>query len=398
MKSDVGQRSASWPGESYRNATTPSRCTTALVQRSRRGWAFAIGLLPVVVTVTVGACGQQPCHRNVTLVVTGSSNEARAELPDEARTVLEETSLCNGSALLLAVDGDGTVRKTTVDITPRRGKEEERVTEQRRKRAKENVEKVAVAVRDVQATQPGHALLAGLSEAGRQPGDMIVAISSGIDVNNPLDLSVSGIDVSPSRVVAHLRAVNADPRLQGKTVLLAYQPVTGSQEPLTEPTRRDRDTLWSTIVKESGGDPKPIPAAGFAPPRATVPVKPVPIPEISSVGPDHWVLPGILFEPDRAVLLDPERTGRFLDGVIMRVRAQNLAVKLIGHTALDADGPNAGFELSLARAKLIANEFEARGIPRIPPESIEGVGPSRPLFQPPQDPRNRAVEIILTPQ
>jgi flagellar motor protein MotB len=376
--------------------------TTALARRSFRGGqafatALALGLLLAIGTLTAGACGQQPCHRNVTLVVTASSNEVRSQLPDETRSVLTAAALCDGSALLLAVDGDGTVRETPFDLTPRRGQEEEKVTEQRRKRAKENVEKVAMAVRDVQATKSGHALLAGLSEAGRQPGDVIVAISSGLDVNNPLDLSVSGIDVSPSRVIAHLRAVNADPRLQGKTVLLALTPVAGTQEPLTEPARRLRETLWSTIIKESGArDLKLISATGFAPPGATAPVKPVPFPTISSLEPDRWVLPGILFEPDRAVLLDPNGTRRLLDGLIRRIQAQNLDLTLIGHTALDADGPDAGFELSLARAKLIAGELEAHGRPRIPPESITGVGPSRPLFQPPQDPRNRAVEIILT--
>jgi outer membrane protein OmpA-like peptidoglycan-associated protein len=166
---------------------------------------------------------------------------------------------------------------------------------------------------------------------------------------------------------------------------------------LTEPARRLRETLWSTIIKESGArDLKLISATGFAPPGATAPVKPVPFPTISSLEPDRWVLPGILFEPDRAVLLDPNGTRRLLDGLIRRIQAQNLDLTLIGHTALDADGPDAGFELSLARAKLIAGELEAHGRPRIPPESITGVGPSRPLFQPPQDPRNRAVEIILT--
>jgi outer membrane protein OmpA-like peptidoglycan-associated protein len=168
---------------------------------------------------------------------------------------------------------------------------------------------------------------------------------------------------------------------------------------LTEPAHRLRETLWSTIIKESGAhDLELISTTEFAPPLATAPVKPVPIPTISSLEPDRWVLPGILFEPDRAVLLDPNGTRRLLDGLIKRIQAQNLHLTLIGHTALDTDGPDAGFALSLARAKLIAEEFEARGIPQISPESIKGIGPSRPLFQPPKDPRNRAVEIILAPR
>jgi outer membrane protein OmpA-like peptidoglycan-associated protein len=72
-------------------------------------------------------------------------------------------------------------------------------------------------------------------------------------------------------------------------------------------------------------------------------------------------------------------------------------VTIVGHTALDRDGLSAGRQLSLARARVIDRLLRELGVPPEAITSVTGVGPTKPVRRPPNNPANRVVVVTLTP-
>ena len=385
-------------------------------RRSRRG--LVLGLVAVLAGLSVLALpvraarrpkpGRPPC---VAVALTASSNELAPELPPEGLAAITAAALRNGYAEVLSGEGDGTVHVSRFELTPRRGKKEEKTKEGREALAHQNAEKVAAAVRAEAATRPGHATLALLQEVGRRPCSTVVLITSAIDTRPPLDLRVADWDIPLSAVVGQLRASDSLPRLGGKTVIAAITPPAGQQKPLTEATRRHLERLLDGILRSAEAKVRLVPSASSQMPRATAPVPPVPVPPPVQVKPlptpprprpkgqceETYRLPAVaLFVADEARLLDPSKARDDLKPLATRALTTSASIELIGHTSLDSQGYSAGRALSLERAKVIQKLLIDLKVPSNKLVKVRGVGPTQPLVQPPSHPTNRAVVAVLT--
>jgi outer membrane protein OmpA-like peptidoglycan-associated protein len=393
--------------------------------RPRRGYRrplnrrwLALCLVPIaavgVLLLLVLRQGPEPSRDNdVLLVVTGTQNEMRPVLPPAVRDLLMNNAERAGEdpplATVLSVDGDGGTRTQGVDLTPRRGHQPDSPQEEsgirRAAAARANVDLVDHDVTGVVATQPGHALLAGLQAAGRLPGRTIVVCSSGIDTDDPIDLRAFGFDSSPAQLVAYLRRADALPDLHGREIYLALTPPSGRQARLTEPINRDLTRLWTEIIEASGGTVRTVAAGSSVASVGTVPTPPVRVPVL--VTPRHAPAPAAppvpvllpaatLFQPDSAALIDRAATLRELHGMAQQIITHAATVTIVGHTALDHDGLHGSPQLSIDRARVIEGILRQLGVPARSITQVTGVGPTKPVRQPPQDPGNRVVVVTIT--
>jgi flagellar motor protein MotB len=381
--------------------------------------------LPIVPLIAVAAflfrTDDEPTATNDVLVlVTGTQNETRPALPAEARELLldnavstEHTKNDPPLATVLSVDGDGRTAAHDVDLTPRRGHRpdapEEKSTSRRAVTAKANVDQVDRLVGDVVATTAGHSLLAGLQAAGRLPATTIVICSSGIDTSDPMDLRAFGFDSPPSQLVTFLRNADALPDLHGRDVYLALAPAHGPQQRLTLPIVRDLTALWTAIIEASGGTVHEVASASTAAAVSTVRTPAVPVPRLVTpanhrpTGPTNAPIrvelpAAALFRPDSMELIDRDATAREMRAVAERIVARAATVTIVGHTALDRDGLHGSPRLSLDRAKVIERILVQLGVPSRSIVRVTGVGATQPTRQPPTDPRNRVVVVMITPR
>jgi outer membrane protein OmpA-like peptidoglycan-associated protein len=346
----------------------------------------------------------------VLVLVTGTGNERRPALPEEGRALLRTTALDGDTpvAIVLGIDGDGTTTKQPVDLTPRRGNsangDVERTPKRRDAAADRNVAKVDAMVADTVATKSGHALLAGLQEAGRLPAKKILVVSSGIDTNDPFDLRKTGFDYPAGALIAYLTKKNALPKLADREVVLALSPPDGAQAALNEPSRRNLERLWTAVLKASGAQVRLVAsrssaesAGTVATPAVDVPAVPTPRPT-STPGSDEltFVMPAaLLFEPNQAILLDAQEARVQLRTVVDHVtRTTTLTIR--GHTAFVAGAPQDGVPLSRQRAQVIERLLRQLGVHPAAITKVDGVGHRDPLVQPSDDPRNRVVVVVLT--
>lgn len=350
---------------------------------------------------------------DVLVLVTGSSNERQPALPDDARALLRENALAEGgnsSVTVVGVDGDGSTRAQGIDLVPRRGGkpdgDEERTPKRREVAADRNVDRVDAAVAGIVATRPGHALLAGFQEAGRQKADTIVVVSSGLDTNNPFDLRKTGFDYSPADLVTYLKKENALPTLSGKTVLLALSAADGTQQKLDEPSRRNVERLWTAVLKASGATVRTVASRSEQTSVATVATPPIPVPVIESPHPPEagsgvtpsttFILPAnLLFKPNLPTLADPAEARAQLQTVVDHVDA-GTTISIEGHTAYVQGAPSDGVPFSRKRALAIRSLLLELGVRPAAITQVTGVGHLHPIVQPADDPRNRAVLVVLT--
>jgi outer membrane protein OmpA-like peptidoglycan-associated protein len=311
---------------------------------------------------------------------------------------------------VLGVDGSGRTQLRDMDLTPRRGHRpdspEEKSKSRRAAAAKANVDQSNRLVADIVATTPGHALLAGLQAAGRLPTTTIVVCSSGIDTNDPVDLRALGFDSAPGQLVAFLRKANALPDLSGREVYLALAPASGPQSRLTEPISRDLTKLWTAIIEGSGGTVHEVAADSNEAATGSVPTATVPVPALitprnkvpaGQSPPRKLELPAAaLFQPDSAELINRTATARYLRDVARRIIARAATVTIVGHTALDHDGLHGSPRLSIDRAEAIRRILVELGVPPASITRVTGVGATRPVWQPPKNPRNRVVVVTIT--
>jgi outer membrane protein OmpA-like peptidoglycan-associated protein len=416
-RTGYGGRSRRSRRTTTRRRTTRRTTTRAYGRRrpaSRLPWPWvggAVALCAVLAALAVFGGGTDGPGAapppDLLVLATGSSNERRPALPEEARTELRMLGLTGEapSAMVVGVDGDGTTSSEVFDLTPRRRSGDEEHTPKRREAAVEGrVEEIDRALSGIVSAAPGHALLAGLQEVGRIPVQTVVVVSSGIDTNDPFDLRRTGFDYPSADLISYLRKADALPELSGRDVILALSPAAGRQPALDEPSRRNVERLWTDLLRASGATVRSTATGSQDEPAGTVDTPAVPIPEITSPTPKPtpggrvttFILPGnLLFEPNKATLLDPREAATRLRTVVAEVDGRT-TVKVVGHTALAPGGTDDGRALSTRRAHVIRNLLVGLGVPARAVTGAVGVGHSQPIVKPATDPRNRAVVVILT--
>jgi outer membrane protein OmpA-like peptidoglycan-associated protein len=376
--------------------------------------AVALVLVAAVSVSALRGDDDSGADNDVLIVATGTRNETQPALPAAARDLLLDDAKADTQpadppqAVVLGVDGDGSSTTRTIDLTPRRGRSIEKSPDRRATAAAANVDLVDSAVAGVVATRSGHALLAGLQEAGRRAEATIVICSSGIDTDDPMDLRALGFDYPPAKLVAFLRRQRELPDLAGREVYLALGPAAGSQRRLTTPIARQLGDTWVAVLEAAGARVQVVAPASQLPPVGAVATAAVRVPEVVTPRGDTpskpaptvqtVVLPGaVLFRPDSPELLDRRQAVATLRGTADTIIHGSATVTIVGHTALDRDGMSAGTELSRQRAGAIRDLLVSLGVRPAAIGPVTGVGPRDPVVKNnPKDPGNRVVVVTIT--
>jgi flagellar motor protein MotB len=383
--------------------------------RGRTPGSVRIGLLAAVAAVLVGllaASGRLPgwppastggssaVGRPVLLYTAGDGEQSAPHLSDLAREALRATALSNGSVSVLEVDGDGSTRAKDVDLTPRYGEEIDQIAGRRSLAADANVAAIDAELRTSAATVAGRSLLAGFQAAARLPGRRVIyAVSSGLDINDPLDLRRIGWDTPPAHVVAFLRRADELPRLQGRTVVLSLLPATGEQPQLGQPEKDSLAALWVAILQAAGARVSLAPVDAL-PATATIAVPTVAVPPPATFSDSTCTVAApALFVYGTADLVNRDSAVGDLRDCAQVAASGRYTISITGHTSQDpGTGPSGGGPLSTARAEavrdLLVNDL---AVPAALITQVRGVGASRPLCSPVDAACNRAVVIQYQP-
>lgn len=328
------------------------------------------------------------------VIVSLSANQPRATLTSalEKKFVSYAASAVDvGAAKVELVGATGAIQ--TIDLTPMRGSQLEQSHPEQV--AARNVAELEQRLAGMATTKPGNDPLAALSIGARNaaPGSDIYQIGSGLPTVNPLDMRVIGWGVDPAELAADLSHRRLLPDLSTHHVtFVGLGDTRAPQTDLSNPVRTKLVAIWTAICHTAHaascttlpGDLPDIPSATSTP----TPVVPVPA-DPSLVGavlakpscstPLVLTAATVPFAPDSPALTQAAKSS------LARLAKQLIAagcgapgtrrIEVTGHTArIPGYGPGRALALSIARAKAVANQLVADGVPRSRFGRVNGVG------------------------
>jgi hypothetical protein len=335
----------------------------------------------------------------IVLAIAGDHNQDALDVPAPIQADWTATAVNDGHVTLVVVDGDGTTSTRLVDLTPRYGGQVDQVGTRRQTTAQDNVRQLNDELRHTVATVAGRSLLAGLQSVGRLPGRGVIdAISSGLDVNDPLDLRKVGWDTPPGKIVDFLRRTGNLPHLAGRTVVIVLVEPAGDQPRLDQPSLEQLQALWQAIITASGAHVSFVPADP-APAVATVAAPVVPVPAPAVWDGNRCTLATTVFHFGAAQFVNRSAAAASLRDCAQHVAGRRYRVTVIGHTSQEAGTSVAdGLTLSTQRAWAVqALMTRDLGIPAADFTQVKGVGATQTLCAPLAAACNRAVVVTFTP-
>jgi outer membrane protein OmpA-like peptidoglycan-associated protein len=371
-------------------------------------------VLALALLVTGGAIGYakykpdglvpDPLVVGTVLYAAPTANEQAIDLPAPVTDLVRQAADAKASFRLIRIEGDGSYISKVVDATPTLPDGEEAKVDARERQATNDLlANLKREINDIAALVPGESLFGGLQRiTNLDVTKPIVLIASGLDTKAPFDFRALGFDGDVGHLVGQLRAQDELPKLDGATITLVIRGTAGDQAQLRTAQSDYRHHAWSTILKASGATTISFsyPEGGNPTVKVAAPVVPIPpppdtpvVPERTPTGATCQLLGGTYFQPNKAVLLDRDKTLKAVAGCAA-VIPSGARVTITGFTA--GTDPNSDFTLTLSkqRAELVRGLLVELGIAE---QNITTVGKGnseeRPYPKAPNDPRNRVVVI-----
>lgn len=241
--------------------------------------------------------------------------------------------------------------------------------------------------------------LAALDQIGSPAGTPVWVFSPLLDTRKPLDFRELAFDETPSEVVKEVKKNGDLPALKGRVVNFVVNPVAGNQAPLSPDQVGYVRAVWEQVAKAAGAKrveffdgTSTTPGTGAS---LTVAVpKPDDVDTTTQGSEVVCTLPNpALFVINTPTLIDRGKTLQGLKKCLAKAPS-SYRVVVEGHTSGDpANNGTATKELSKQRATVVAVLLKELKVPAKAIYKVEGYGRSKPLVQPPNDPRNRAVVV-----
>lgn len=352
-----------------------------------RRFARILSPLMVLALLPLTGCAStehDPCDRgaplDVALIAGGVAHSPAAQLPDEARDVLQASAESNGSVTLVVPSGVPEVRGTA----PLGSRANDAAVCEAQQSA--NVESVLAGLPSVVAEQPEVNILDALELGGRALGDgdgVLVVVHSGLQTVDPLDFArVDTLLLAPpSAVAADFSERGLLPAsIAGRTIYWAgLGDVAGEQPPLTISTRRNLVGIYSAIVQAAGAELVLLdePLSGTEPEGA---------PPVSLVAVDReatavdWSSPVVLRESELRFVRgesrfdDDDRAEEVLREIAVSIIETGTAVIITGTASREGAADNrADARLGLRRAQATRDALIGLGVPARLLE-VQGVG------------------------
>ena len=378
-------------------------------------------VVTVVAVATMGGCAGAGASEDapagpIVIGTTATAAEPRPGLTVQSRDDLVAYALTakkpEAATVYLVVPGAG--KADTVDLTPMRKDEVENVPERRAKLAKEAVDELANSLAEAAADTENLDLLSLLDLSSRQASSgHLVLISSGIQTADPLDMRQLGWNFRVDAIVNDLVERQLIPDLTGLEItFVGLGDAAGTQPELASKERTVVEALWLGVCWAGQADDCRVADTALAdePPTSTraIPVVPVMQYETFCVKTLPPLPADVLFAGNSAEL----HSGA--DSVLHPLAAKlaeaarrcptSVRVDLIGHAADTHPRRLDGQQLSIDRARAVADRLIALGAPQEAIGHVTGHGDSQPLvlnwsedgeFEEALAARNRRVELIV---
>ena len=355
----------------------------------------------------------EPTVAAAIVYTTADAQTTTRVLPSDVRADL--TYLAESQALVsvIRIEGDCTVKTTTVDMTPRTDSGEVLRVPSRIKT--ETKAKINALEAEMNTPTPGtnsRCLYQGLLSV-RVPHDVPVYVfSTGIDLTPPVDARKLTWLVAPQQIVDTVNSVKEVPDLKGTDIIFYMDAPTGGQSIRVAQTAYLQD-LWRALLLNAKADSVEFVTGSPGEPAATEQTPVVPLPEVPDTpiapqpAPDNTVkctLGPVIFEYGTDQFINEGQVRKNLAecAAVMRTALKVTVEGTVSYEGgFDANGnplqPDYGRELAQARAARVTRLLIELGVPESVITTI-GYGGVDHLPHPesPTDSQNRSVVITAT--
>lgn len=329
---------------------------------------------------------------SLTIVVDPTASALVRDFPDELKELIYETSLQNGTASILAIDGEKAAANWVLDSVALNDGTIGDGVKRHARIAQLAPACVEIAARSATPTEPGSDLATAMRLAGDAASEGTVWIESdGMSSVGALDFDVTTIgSVPPASVAPALATTGELPNWDGRDVI--FSGLGGARGPvISQDARTWIEEAYLGICAEAGAATCSIAEGIVTGTENTAELPedaPVALPPVATVvlrgEACVYTLEGILFGGDSS-----ELSPTAIDQIMQIVGAMSdprSTARVVGHTAGDGDP---GDPLALERANAVAGVMILSGVGADRVEAI-GVGSSQPIGSAEQ---NRRVEV-----
>lgn len=322
------------------------------------------------------------------VATAGSSNEMDVVVPDPIKAEWTALGAKQTGVELVEVGGDA---KTTTVPTALTGDSAAAATA------------VTDALNALDATAPGRSALAGLNAIKSPASAPVYVFSPLLDTKAPLDFSELAFDESPNTIVKAVKKADQLPSLKGRNITFVVTPVAGQQKKLSKLQVGYQRAVWEGIARAGGAKKVTFfDGTGTTPGMGTIPAIPIPDPN-DKINAEKkgktstCTLPSpALFVSDQATLIDKKATLKALKECIGDLDAST-TITVEGHTSGYSGSDNEFTKsLSVRRATEVAALLRELDVPAKNITKVTGYGSSKPLVEPSNNPKNRAVVVTFT--
>lgn len=258
---------------------------------------------------------------------------------------------------------------------------------------------VVDAINGVAGAGDDRSVLAALNDLKSPAGSPVWVFSPMLDTRAPLDFRELAFDEDPAAVVKAVKKAKQLPDLKGRQVSFVINPVAGDQAELSELQTGYLHAVWEGLAKAAGAKRVEFfDGTGTTPGAGTGPTIAIPQPDDVSTQASTTevvcVLPTpALFIINTPTLIDRDKTLQGLKKCLAKA-PDNYRIVVEGHTSGDPSDNSAGtVALSKQRATAVAVLLKDLDVPAKAIYKVVGYGRSKPLVDPPNDARNRAVVV-----
>jgi outer membrane protein OmpA-like peptidoglycan-associated protein len=317
----------------------------------------------------------------IVIAATATANEPAPALSSVDLALLRNAGNTSANAVAYVVN-PASGEPVRQSLTPRRANGEVEYGPQRSALLAANLTRIKALLGKEAATGSFDLLdtMLAASRVTSSPATMLL-LSSGVTTAGGLDLREVGWDADPATVAAQLKQRGLLPDLSGWSVIFSGLAVTTTapQPKLQLPQQTTLGAYWMAICHAARAAACRIDASPRAlhPSRSSVPVPVVPVPAVQSVtGPhsqDETILPSdLLFAFGSASLLPG--ASKYLAPVARRARTAGLWMSITGQASPDGGSASLNLTLSLARARAVAAQLAALGVPTSKITQVKGIG------------------------
>lgn len=369
--------------------------------------AIATSVLAVTGAITAGAIVfHEPAAASpktkVLISTLATGEEARFVLPRSSVDNLVALALAHGSLQDVRIDSDGESTSRTSDLTPREGGSRSKALNEpgrARKVASDEIADLQASLNHVSGGTGSRTLLNGLIRTQLPDAADTMIVSSGLDLEDPLNVRTLAWKVPARTVVARLRASQELPVMRGAAVTFVMVPTAGDQPQLrVDKEQRYLQRLWRAILLAGGARSVHFVVPDAVAPTSTLRTAIVPIDTPTGTATVTCTLTSSVFLPDTATFANEPEARRRISGCTSAAAGTGATVRVDAWTSFVGTLSDAQAETDreLSRRRAVASAQLVTGFTGSDVSIVAHGDDDQPYPADPSSAKNRIARITIT--